>query len=273
MLCTSFAILIYDRDIIIYFLLTVSAPRNPRRRNQQKVREATIIISRIIMAETTTGPTDDGKKRKRSQDGERDTKSDQGGGSKKKIKAYKPAVFVGQLSFKTTAEGLRGLFEQRGVPGVKVRLLTDRKTKRSRGMAFVELLDEFAVTKALRIHHQMLDGRQINVERTVGGGGSKSERRKEKLSKLREIQGETIKREVSDMIADLISKAREEDKEVKADLYESLDERNKDALCTFPIKIVGEILKDLGDTLKHKAEQSDETTEVKNYNKYLMGML
>ena len=74
-----------------------------------------------------------------------------------------------------------------------MRLLTQKGTNKSRGMAFVELPDEFAVTRALRIHHQMLDGRQINVERTVGGGGHKSKARKEKLVKLKSIQGKKLK--------------------------------------------------------------------------------
>ena len=103
---------------------------------------------------------------------------------KRKIFAQKPRVFVGQLSYKTKKQAIKDLFEQRGIKDVKVRLLTQKGTNKSRGMAFVELPDEFAVTRALRIHHQMLDGRQINVERTVGGGGHKSEIRKEKLSKL-----------------------------------------------------------------------------------------
>ena len=70
----------------------------------------------------------------------------------------KPRVFVGQLSYKTTKKAIQDLFEQRGIKNVTVRLLTQKGTNKSRGMAFVELPDEFAVTRALRIHHQMLMG-------------------------------------------------------------------------------------------------------------------
>ena len=119
----------------------------------------------------------------------------------------------------------------------------------------------------------MLDGRQINVERTVGGGGHKSKARKEKLVKLKSIQGEKIKREVSELIASLIEKGREDDNEELAELYEKLDERNVDALCTFPYKVVVEILKDLGATLEHKSQNEGEDKQITNHNAYLMGML
>ena len=161
---------------------------------------------------------------------------------KRKIFSQKPRVFVGQLSYKTKKQAIKDLFEQRGIKDVKVRLLTQKGTNKSRGMAFVELPDEFAVTRALRIHHQMLDGRQINVERTVGGGGHKSEIRKEKLSKLKAIQGEKIQREVRELITSLIEQNRNDDNEDLAELYDKLDERNIDALCTFPYKVVVEIL-------------------------------
>ena len=192
---------------------------------------------------------------------------------KKSSSTQKPRVFVGQLSYKTTKKAIQDLFEQRGIKGVTVRLLTQKGTNKSRGMAFVELPDEFAVTRALRIHHQMLDGRQINVERTVGGGGHKSKARKEKLVKLKSIQGEKIKREVNELIASLIEKGREDDNEELAELYEKLDERNVDALCTFPYKVVVEILKDLGATLEHKSQNEGEDKQITNHNAYLMGML
>ena len=73
---------------------------------------------------------------------------------KKSSSTQKPRVFVGQLSYKTTKKAIQDLFEQRGIKNVTVRLLTQKGTNKSRGMAFVELPDEFAVTRALRIHQQ-----------------------------------------------------------------------------------------------------------------------
>ena len=47
-------------------------------------------------------------------------------------------LYVGNLSFNTTDESLRGLFEQHGeVDSAKV--ITDRETGRSRGFGFVEM--------------------------------------------------------------------------------------------------------------------------------------
>ena len=50
----------------------------------------------------------------------------------------------------------------------------------SKGCAFVEFSNAASLQKALRFHHSMFRGRQINVELTAGGGG-KGERRKEKI--------------------------------------------------------------------------------------------
>ena len=55
-------------------------------------------------------------------------------------------------------------------------------------MAFVELGCEADVHSALRLHHSQLGGRRINVERTVGGGGS-GESRQAKIKELRTKQG------------------------------------------------------------------------------------
>jgi len=50
----------------------------------------------------------------------------------------------------------------------------------SRGIAFVEFTNSTLLQQALKLHHTDLDGRRINVELTVGGGGSGSAR-KEKI--------------------------------------------------------------------------------------------
>ncbi|KAN0060370.1 hypothetical protein ACQY0O_007699 [Thecaphora frezii] len=58
----------------------------------------------------------------------------------------------------------------------------DPSAPQSKGCAFIEFQSHTAVQKALRFHHTMLAGRQINVELTAGGGG-KSAARKEKIAK------------------------------------------------------------------------------------------
>jgi nucleolar protein 6 len=50
----------------------------------------------------------------------------------------------------------------------------------SRGIAFLEFPNATLLQQALKLHHTDLDGRIINVELTVGGGGSGTAR-KEKL--------------------------------------------------------------------------------------------
>lgn len=125
-----------------------------------------------------------GKKRKRGGDGE---------GSPPQMSTHVPhVVFVGQLSFKTTAEQLRAHLEQGGVTGaIQVRLLTDKKTRKSKGQAFVTLADAERQFKCLALHHTKLDGRVINVERSCGG--KNAGKRKEKIQGLREEQREVLR--------------------------------------------------------------------------------
>lgn len=93
-------------------------------------------------------------------------------------------VFVGQLGFKTTAEALQEHLEKGGVAGiVHVRLLTEKGTGKSRGQAFVTLIDAENQYKCLSLHHTKLDGRVINVERSCGG--KNVDKRKEKITALR----------------------------------------------------------------------------------------
>jgi nucleolar protein 6 len=53
---------------------------------------------------------------------------------------------------------------------------------KSKGCAFLEFTAKAALQQALKLHHSELDGREINVELTAGGGG-KSEGRLAKLQK------------------------------------------------------------------------------------------
>ncbi len=118
------------------------------------------------------------KKRKRAGDGD----DDEGEGAKERGVPH--VVFVGQLGFKTTAEQLRAHLEEGGVTGgVQVRLLTDKKTGKSKGQAFVTLADAERQFKCLALHHTKLDSRVINVERSCGG--KNADKRKERISSLR----------------------------------------------------------------------------------------
>ena len=65
-------------------------------------------------------------------------------------------------------------------------------------MAFVELASESALHSALKLHKSVMEGRRINVERTVGGGGSQ-DKRKQRLTALREQQGSKMRQTVREM--------------------------------------------------------------------------
>lgn len=114
-------------------------------------------------------------------------------------------VFVGNMSYDVTADMLAKHLEDTCGEKPQVRLLTkkgdpsaleklsnskkksiakgkakDPSAPVSKGCAFVEFTNATALQKALRFHHTMFKGRQINVELTAGGGG-KSVQRKEKI--------------------------------------------------------------------------------------------
>jgi len=84
-------------------------------------------------------------------------------------------LYVGNLSFGTTEEQLRELFEQYGRTQ-SVNVIVDRETGRSRGFGFVE----FESADGARAAQEALDGKEFDgrplrvneaQERSRGGGG------------------------------------------------------------------------------------------------------
>jgi RNA recognition motif-containing protein len=72
-------------------------------------------------------------------------------------------IFVGNMSFHTTEGELRAAFEPYGEI-LRVRVMTDRDTGRSRGFAFVEMANEEEADKAIaELNGKELDGRALNV--------------------------------------------------------------------------------------------------------------
>ena len=72
-------------------------------------------------------------------------------------------LYVGNLSYSTT-EGR--IFELFGTVGevLSVNLITDRKTGRSKGFAFVEMAEHAAAQEAInQLNGQMVDGRSLKV--------------------------------------------------------------------------------------------------------------
>jgi RNA recognition motif-containing protein len=72
-------------------------------------------------------------------------------------------IFVGNLSFRTTEEALRPLFEAYGEVA-SARVITSRETGRSRGFGFVEMPNDEEARKAIaEVNGRELDGRQLRV--------------------------------------------------------------------------------------------------------------
>jgi RNA recognition motif-containing protein len=73
-------------------------------------------------------------------------------------------LYVGNLSYETTEDGLRTLFAEYGQIE-SVNLITDRYTGRSKGFAFVEMSTEQAAQQAISgLHGKQVDEREIRVE-------------------------------------------------------------------------------------------------------------
>ncbi|EKC97522.1 hypothetical protein A1Q2_08186 [Trichosporon asahii var. asahii CBS 8904] len=103
----------------------------------------------------------------------------------KKEVAQRFILFLGNIGFKTTKDEVAAHFKESVGRIPAVRLLTDKATGKSRGIAFLELANGNELQSALKQHHSILNGKRINVELTAGGGG-KSEGRREKLKQRNE---------------------------------------------------------------------------------------
>ncbi|MBI5084788.1 MAG: RNA-binding protein [Acidobacteria bacterium] len=87
-------------------------------------------------------------------------------------------IFVGNLSFSSSEDAVRGLFEAYGTVD-RVSIITDRETGRSRGFAFVEMPNDEEAERAINaMNGADFGGRKLNVnearpreERPFGGGG------------------------------------------------------------------------------------------------------
>lgn len=91
-------------------------------------------------------------------------------------------LFVGNLSFQTTESELRALFEPFGQIS-RIHIATDRETGRSRGFAFVDMVNDEEATRAMTsINGKEVAGRPLKVNearpraerggpRHSGGGG------------------------------------------------------------------------------------------------------
>src|SRR5690348_12578331 len=89
-------------------------------------------------------------------------------------------IFVGNLSFGASEEGVRSLFEAHGKVE-KVSIVTDRDSGQPRGFGFVEMTDDAEAERAIAaLNGTELDGRTLNInearprEDRSGRGGFRS---------------------------------------------------------------------------------------------------
>ena len=86
-------------------------------------------------------------------------------------------IFVGNLSFGTTEQDIRSLFEAHGSVD-RVNIVTDRDTGQPRGFAFVEMTNDAEGDKAIdAVNGKEVGGRALNVNearpKSEGGGGGR----------------------------------------------------------------------------------------------------
>jgi RNA recognition motif-containing protein len=77
-------------------------------------------------------------------------------------------LYIGNLSFSTTEDELRAVFQRHGVVD-SVAVITDRETGRPRGFAFVEMSEPSSAEDAMRaLDGTDLGGRSIKVNEAQG---------------------------------------------------------------------------------------------------------
>ena len=76
-------------------------------------------------------------------------------------------IYVGNLNYRTTAEGLEGLFSSYGeVAGVTI--VSDRETQQPRGFAFVEMATPEGASQAItELDGKEFEGRRLRVNEAV----------------------------------------------------------------------------------------------------------
>ena len=93
-------------------------------------------------------------------------------------------IFVGNLSFRTTEDTVRSLFQAYGSVE-RVNLITDRDTGQARGFGFVEMSNDAEADRAIAgLNGKEIVGRALNVNEARpkaergSGGGFAGQRRK-----------------------------------------------------------------------------------------------
>jgi RNA recognition motif-containing protein len=136
--------------------------------------------------------------------------------STKRTKNDPYILFIGQLSFQSTSDSIfrhiqNNLGDKITPETLKIRLLN--QDGKSKGMAFAEFTDPELMYQALSLHHTPLDGRRINVERSVGGRKN-SETRKVKLQLRRKEQADYVTQTVDKILQEYRERGQLEEDEL-----------------------------------------------------------
>ncbi|KAF2452558.1 hypothetical protein BDY21DRAFT_311923 [Lineolata rhizophorae] len=140
-------------------------------------------------------------------------------------------VFVGNLPYSVTKEGLAKHFKK--VSPNSIRPITDKKTGKSKGFAFLEFdrFDHMKSCLSLYHHTHYDDGaggtRKINVELTAGGGGSKSETRNSRIKSKNEKLVEERRRKKHEEKMELQKNGARKSKEEKGSKEEKKSKGEK----------------------------------------------
>jgi len=89
-------------------------------------------------------------------------------------------IYISNLSYSSTSEGLQGLFETYGEV-TSANIIKDRETGRSRGFGFVEMSDDAAGQKAIdELNNTEFEGKVLSVNvarpKTENRGGYNNNR-------------------------------------------------------------------------------------------------
>ena len=71
-------------------------------------------------------------------------------------------IYVGNISYQTTEEDLKGHFEQAGEV-LNVKIITDRDTGRNRGFGFIEMTEEGVNNAIAQLNDKDFMGRNLKV--------------------------------------------------------------------------------------------------------------
>lgn len=160
--------------------------RRPDATGPKKSREPRRSKTRDVRSEDSERASGDEPRRgKRRERAPRDKNRPRGGDPST---VENRRVYVGNLSYDTTESDLEELFK--GVGAVRrVEIVYNRKTHRSKGYGFIEMIDVDEAKRTVEVlHDQFFMGREL----TVSGAKSKDHEDAEKEEPVNEAQNNTI---------------------------------------------------------------------------------